>query len=148
MKKIKKNRDYKTFIDFIFERAENPLKELQKIFDIHPIFFMNDECVEYINGKLDQRGYTLNDECINEVKNVFFSCSYGRTSSSPSYGPCNSGGGAWSGCSHVTRGGSSYGGGGCSFGGGGGWCASADFTKNRLVLVKKDKKMIYGGNIN
>ena len=178
MKKIKKNNDYKSFVDKIFERAVNPIEELQKIFDIHPIFFMNDECIEYINSKLDERDMVLNNNCIDEVKNVYFncslggqsqegfgcmrgnergigcshdsgsssrgwcasaempkgrilySCSYGQTSSSPQYGPCNSGGAGWSGCSHAS-------------------CMSSEnYVRRQLVLRKKDKMILDGGNIN
>lgn len=152
MKKISKKQNYKVFIDSVFERSQNPVEELKKIFAIHPVFFLDDNAVEYISGKLDKLNLALNVDCINEYKHMVFSCSfgsggfggwcsYGSTSSSPSYGPCNSGGAGWSGCSHASDGYSSSG--GCSYGHG--FCASTINTKyNNLILVKKDKKMSYG----
>ena len=150
MKKINKNKDYKAFIDSIFERAQDPVTELKKIFTIHPVFFLDDKVVEYIDSKLDKLNLALNTTCINEYKHIVFSCgigggggwcSYDHTSSSPSYGPCNSGGAGWSPCSHASDGYSSSG--GCTFGGG--LCSSTINTKsNNLILVKKDKKISYG----
>ena len=71
---MKENTNYINFIDKIFERASNPIEQLQRIFENHPLMFLAKEACEHINEKLKELGYQLNMTHIAELNNIYYSC--------------------------------------------------------------------------
>ena len=118
------------FIDKIFKRSKEPLEELKRIYNIHPIFFACEGCVEYINNYLKVFGYTLNPEALSMLNGPLFSC-WHQEPSQPTYGPCH-GPSLPFGCGSSSG---SYGEsfGGCS--GGGGLCMSEQNSKGKVKLL-------------
>ena len=140
-KSIKKMNE---FIDRLFERSKQPLKELEKIYNIHPAFFAYNGCIEYINLYLKLFGYELNPEVVSKLNGTLYSC-WHREEPEPVYGPCN--GPAYPvGCGRS--GGYSDGYSGGCFGVGGGFCMSENKADKKLVLIikRKDSKKNIGDN--
>ena len=54
---MKKNNDSEAFLQKIFERAENPIEQLERIDSIVPIFFASKKNVASANKKLARYGY-------------------------------------------------------------------------------------------
>ena len=90
--------NYIEFINKIFKRNNEPIEQLQRIFDNHPTMFFIKEVCDYINTKLREFGYQLNMDYLNKESNIYYSC--GRSNSR--------------GCSKPSRGCSSRRTGGCS----------------------------------
>ncbi len=59
------NRD---FINKIFDRSDNPIEELERINSVVPIFFIDENNINYINEGLDKYGYEINPNYISDVK--------------------------------------------------------------------------------
>ena len=147
-KSIKKMNE---FIDRLFKRSNQPLKELEKIYNIHPAFFTYDGCIEYINNYLKLFGYELNPKIVSKLKGITYSFWHKEEDPKPTTGP----GSHPVGCGYSGSSGTSHGGygGSCSFGGGGGMCMSSDKTNENVKLLIKRKNPnkrigdinIYGG---
>jgi len=75
MEENKEINKYIEFIDKIFERATDPIEQLQRIFENHPLIFFIKEVCNHINERLVKVGYKLNMDYIKEVKNIHYSCS-------------------------------------------------------------------------
>jgi hypothetical protein len=79
---MKENTDYIGFVDKIFERAENPLGQIQRIFENHPLMFLLKEVCDHINEKIRGLGYQLDMNRIAELNNFYYSCGSRSGSSS------------------------------------------------------------------
>jgi len=71
---MKENEKYIEFVDKIFERSTDPVEQLERMFDNHPLIFFIKEVCEHINEKLKVLGYKLNMNYIKEIENIDFSC--------------------------------------------------------------------------
>ena len=70
----------------IFERAEDPLTQLERINNVYPGFFADDDNVEYANKELSSYGYQINQEYTDEVKRVLEMYGHSACGSSNNYG--------------------------------------------------------------
>lgn len=87
---MKKQSKSEIFLKKIFERSENPMMQLERINSIVPIFFSNPENVLIANQELEQYGYQINNEYIENLGAMMMShpaCS-DEPSPRPSGHPC------------------------------------------------------------
>lgn len=122
------------FIQKIFERANNPLAQLEKINSIVPIFFTNKDNVESANNELDSYGYQVNDEYVEGVRSKI------QMFGHPACGSSNEYGNGHSACGNSNSyGGHSACGNGNSYGNGHSACASINKEEGKsLLLIRKN----------
>lgn len=131
------NRD---FINKIFDRSDNPIEELERINSVVPIFFIDENNINYINEGLDKYGYEINPNYISDVKSQcqmygYPACGGGGYGGHPACG-YSSGYGYGGGIGHPACGGGGIGHSSC--------CSSLNIDKP-LLLVKKNNGGIENG---
>ena len=65
------SENYIEFVDKIFERSDDPVEQLERMFDNHPLLFFIKEVYDHINVKLKKLGYQLNKEYVEKAIHRF-----------------------------------------------------------------------------
>lgn len=100
---MSKENKSEVFLEKIFERATDPLSQLERINSVVPIFFTDDKNVEVINKNLDSYGYQVNPEYVGDIKKHIVKYGHSSCGSSSGYGHPSCGGYGHPSCGGYSR---------------------------------------------